>query len=106
MLKPDADRERIIELLEHAGGVSAESVRAVSQETGVPEADIWGTGKFYSLINEPGTRVRVCDGLTCQMFGADERQLPWPMRPSRCESERRDGIGHLFQKRNQHQSRQ
>ena len=72
MLKPDAQRERIIELLEHEGGVTEEAVRKVSQATGVPEADIWGTGKFYTLINEPGTRVRVCDGLTCQMFGADE----------------------------------
>lgn len=72
MLKPTADRERIIELLEHEGGVTEESVRKVSQETGVPEADIWGTGKFYTLINQPGSRVRVCDGLTCQMFGADE----------------------------------
>ena len=72
MLKPDANRERIIDLLEHEGGVTEESVRKVSQQTGVPEADIWGTGKFYSLINKPGKRVRVCDGLTCQMFGADE----------------------------------
>jgi len=72
MLKPDAQREQIIELLEHEGGVTEESVRKVSQATGVPEADIWGTGKFYTLINNPGTRVRVCDGLTCQMFGADE----------------------------------
>ena len=72
MLKPTADRERIIELLEHEGGVTEAAVRKVSIETGVPEADIWGTGKFYSLISTPGLRTRVCDGLTCQMFGADE----------------------------------
>ena len=72
MLKPDAQREKILDLLEHAGGVTEESVRMVSQETGVPEADIWGTGKFYSLIDTPGKRTRVCDGLTCQMAGADE----------------------------------
>ncbi len=72
MLKPSAQRERVLELLEHEGGVTEESVRKVSVETGVPEADIWGTGLFYTLINKPGRRVRICDGLTCQMAGADQ----------------------------------
>ena len=72
MQKPSAQRERIIELLEHKGGVSEQAVREVAEETGVPQADIWGTGLFYSLIARPGKRIRLCDGLTCQMFGADK----------------------------------
>ena len=72
MKKHGANREEIFELLEHEGGVTEESVRKVHEQTGVPEADIWGAGMFYTLINTPGKRVRVCDGLTCQMFGADE----------------------------------
>lgn len=72
MLKPTANREQILELLEHEGGVTEEAVHRVHMQTGVPEADIWGTGMFYTLINKPGRRVRVCDGLTCQMAGADE----------------------------------
>ncbi|MCP3981697.1 MAG: NADH-quinone oxidoreductase subunit F [bacterium] len=72
MLKHGVNRERVLALLEEEGGVSEESVRKVSRETGVPEADIWGAGLFYTLINRPGKRVRVCDGLTCQMAGADE----------------------------------
>lgn len=72
MKKHGANREQIIELLEHEGGVTEEAVRKVSAETGVPEADVWGTGMFYSLINQPGKRVRVCDGLSCQMMGADQ----------------------------------
>lgn len=71
MLKPDAQREKILDLLEHAGGVTEASVKEISEQTGVPEADIWGTGKFYSLIDRPEKRVRVCDGLSCQMAGAD-----------------------------------
>jgi len=67
-----ANREKIFELLDHEGGVTEESVRKVSAATGVPEADIWGAGMFYTLINKPGKRVRICDGLTCQMFGADD----------------------------------
>lgn len=70
MQKPTANRERIIELLDHAGGVTEESVKEVHQQTGIPEADIWGTGLFYTLLREPGKRIRLCDGLTCQMFGA------------------------------------
>jgi NADH:ubiquinone oxidoreductase subunit F (NADH-binding) len=71
MLKKGAAREKVLHLLEHHGGVTEESVRQVSEETGVPEADIWGAGLFYTLINKPGKRVRVCDGLSCQLAGAD-----------------------------------
>ena len=72
MLKPNAERERVLKLLEHEGGVTEESVRKVAKETNVPEADIWGAGLFYTLINKPGKRVRVCDGLSCQMAGCNE----------------------------------
>ena len=72
MHKHGANREQIFELLEHEGGVSEEAVRKASEQSGIPEADIWGAGLFYSLINRPGRRLRVCDGLTCQMLGADE----------------------------------
>ena len=67
-----ANREKVLELLEHEGGVTEASVKRVSIATGIAEADIWGAGLFYTLINKPGRRVRVCDGLTCQMMGADE----------------------------------
>lgn len=72
MLKRGAQRERILELLEEAGGVTAASVRQVAEQTGVPEAEIWGAGQFFTLIRNPGERVRVCDGLTCRLLGADE----------------------------------
>ena len=54
MQVPHAKREKILELLEHEGGVTEESVRKVAAETGVPEADIWGAGMFYTLIDRPG----------------------------------------------------
>jgi NADH:ubiquinone oxidoreductase subunit F (NADH-binding) len=72
MHKHGANREQVFELLEHEGGVSAEAVRTVSAQTGIPEADVWGAGLFYTLINRPGRRLRVCDGLTCQMLGGDD----------------------------------
>lgn len=75
MQKPTANQESIIEMLEH-GGVTEQNVREISQKTGVPEADIWGTGSFYHLIDDQqqidaGPRMRICNGLTCRMFGAD-----------------------------------
>jgi NADH:ubiquinone oxidoreductase subunit F (NADH-binding) len=70
MLKPTAQREHVLKLLEEKGGVTEQNVREVADETGVPEADIWGAGLFYTLINKPGRRVRVCDGLSCLMAGS------------------------------------
>jgi NADH:ubiquinone oxidoreductase subunit F (NADH-binding) len=72
VLEHGARREKILALLEEEGGVTAETVRRVAERTRVPEADVWGAGLFYTLINRPGRRVRICDGLTCQMAGADQ----------------------------------
>ena len=71
MLEHGAERERVLALIEEEGGVTEASVAKVARMTRVPEADIWGTGLFYTLINRPGKRIRICDGLTCQMAGAD-----------------------------------
>ena len=51
MHKPSAKRESVIEMLEH-GGLTEENVRKISQQTDVPEADIWGAGSFYHLIDD------------------------------------------------------
>ncbi len=85
MKKFSANREQIFELLEHEGVVSGESVRRVHEATGVPEADIWGTAMFYTLLNKPGKKIRVCDGLTCNMLGADELAHQLESEGKRCE---------------------
>lgn len=71
MLKKTADRERVLPLLEELGGVTEENVRRVHELTGVPEADIWGSGTFYTLL-KGGPRVRVCNGLSCRVMGSDD----------------------------------
>lgn len=71
MLKKTADREHVLPLLEELGGVTEENVRRVSQQTGVPEAEIWGAGTFYTLL-KGGPRVRVCNGLSCRIMGSDQ----------------------------------
>ncbi|MBX3459305.1 MAG: SLBB domain-containing protein [Planctomycetes bacterium] len=72
MQKTGADRERVLELLTEMGGVTEDNVREIAKITRVSEAEIWGAGTFYHLINKPGKRVRVCNGLTCRLFGAEE----------------------------------
>ena len=76
MQKPSAKRESVIEMLEH-GGLTEQNVRDISRQTDVPEADIWGAGSFYHLIDNEqelaaGPQVRVCNGLTCRLRGSDE----------------------------------
>ena len=72
MEKKGAQRERIFELLDHAPVLNLETVRRVAGEVGVPEADVWGAARFYTLLSRPDAGVRVCQGPTCQLFGAKE----------------------------------
>lgn len=70
MLPKGADRERILELLEEEGGLRPGVVAKVHQQTGVPEADIYGVATFYHLLDPEGG-VRVCQGLSCKLAGCD-----------------------------------
>lgn len=70
MEKHGAQRHRVLELLKAAGGVTATNVRRVAALTGVPEADVWGAGRFYELLSHPEVERRVCQGLSCMMAGA------------------------------------
>jgi len=64
-------RHEIPDLLREAGGLTDGAARQIAQDTGVPEADIYGVGSFYHLLARPSAKVRVCTGLSCQMAGAD-----------------------------------
>ncbi len=72
MEKKGAQRFRVLELLEHHGGLRPGVVQQVGQETGVPAADVYGVATFYSLVARPDANVRVCQGLSCTLGGADE----------------------------------
>ena len=67
MLPKKADREKVLEALEEAGGLRPGSVDQVQSETGVPAADVYGVATFYHLLSEPDAGVRVCQGLSCQL---------------------------------------
>ena len=57
--------------MEH-GGLKPGVATAVSRETGVPEAEVFGTGSFYHLLSNPETTLRICTGLSCSMRGGRE----------------------------------
>lgn len=65
-----AKRHLVLEALEHEGGLVDGAVAKVAEQTGVPEADVFGVATFYSLLARPGDKVRVCQGLSCQLGGA------------------------------------
>ncbi len=69
MEKKGARRSEVLKALEHEG-MSREAIARVSAQTGVPEADVYGAGSFYTLLTQPGSRV--CQGLSCQLAGASE----------------------------------
>ena len=72
MEKKGAQRFKVLELLEHHGGLKPGVVERVSAETGVPAADVYGVATFYTLVARPDANVRVCQGLSCKLGGADE----------------------------------
>ena len=67
--KPE-DRARVPEEIQKRGGLQPGVARDVARETGVPEAEVYGVGSFFHLLAEPEAKVRICQGLSCQMKGA------------------------------------
>ncbi len=67
---PDPDRVRVLPLFDEVGGLRPGAAREIHARTGVPEAEVWGTGSFYHLVARPEVEARVCTGLTCDLAGA------------------------------------
>jgi len=72
MEKKGAQRLKVLDLLEEHGGKRPAVSELVERETGVPAADVYGVATFYSLLDRPDAGIRVCQGLTCKMAGADD----------------------------------
>ena len=72
MERKGARRERVLELLEEHGGLVEGAVEATATETGVPAADVYGVATFYTLLARPDVDVRVCQGLSCALYGSDD----------------------------------
>jgi NADH:ubiquinone oxidoreductase subunit F (NADH-binding) len=61
--------ERLVE----AGGLTRHAAEAVSKETGVPAADVYGVASFFDLLARPAHTIRVCQGLSCWMNESAQR---------------------------------
>ena len=80
-----ATRHVIMELLEHQGGNVPGTAGAVSKETGIPAADVYGVQTFYTLLAKPDVDIRVCQGLSCKMAGSDALAAAVRAEGSSCE---------------------
>jgi NADH:ubiquinone oxidoreductase subunit F (NADH-binding) len=74
MLKKDAKREGLLARLEQEGGVTPGVSERLAADTGVPAAEIYGAGRFYSLLTTPAETLRVCQGLSCRLAGSAAHQ--------------------------------
>lgn len=70
---------RLIPLLQETqhlmGYLSKETMRYLSQEMGIPAAEIYGVATFYSHFSlEPKGKhiIKVCDGTACHVRGSSE----------------------------------
>jgi len=68
MEKRGARRSLVLEMLEEQGGMAPGVAERVSRASGVPAADIYGTGTFYTLLDQKPVK-RVCQGLSCRLAG-------------------------------------
>ena len=71
MERKGAKREEVHHELEERGGLKPGVSREVSRATGIPEADVYGVATFYTLLARPEVALRVCQGTSCQLAGAD-----------------------------------
>jgi NADH:ubiquinone oxidoreductase subunit F (NADH-binding) len=46
-------------------------ISRVAQKTGVPEAQVQSAASFYHLLADPGSKIRVCEGLSCRLKGSN-----------------------------------
>ncbi len=82
-------RTEVLERIMDRGGLKPGVAKEVALATGVPEAEVFGTGSFYHLLSTPETSLRVCTGLSCAMRGADQilaraRQAGMPVTECSC----------------------
>jgi NADH-quinone oxidoreductase subunit E len=62
------------EVQEIEGYISKDSIRDISELTGIPSAELYGIVTFYSMFRlKPQGRhiIRVCKGTACHVSGAD-----------------------------------
>ena len=73
MYKADNESQASVpEKIAHADKVDLSAYKTIEKETGVPEAEIYGVGSFFHLLNDKDKKIRVCQGLSCRMQGSEK----------------------------------
>jgi NADH:ubiquinone oxidoreductase subunit F (NADH-binding) len=68
----DHQRASIPDRIQQAGGKLEGIARQIAENTGIPEAHIYGVETFFHLLDRPHKKIRVCTGLSCLMAGAEQ----------------------------------
>lgn len=63
---------KLLDLVQAKGGLGPGVAKAVADETGVPEAEVFGAASFFHLLEDTAHPLRVCTGLSCAMRGSRE----------------------------------
>ena len=72
MKKSDSSKiASVPEKLAGQGGLLTGVAKQVSEDTGVPAAEVYGVGSFFHLLSRSDAKVRVCQGLSCWMAGSE-----------------------------------
>lgn len=71
-MKDPKKKEALLESLAAAGGLKPGVASEVAKKLGVPEAEVYGAGSFYHLLDDHHNKLRVCTGLSCAMRGGRE----------------------------------
>jgi NADH:ubiquinone oxidoreductase subunit F (NADH-binding) len=64
-------RPSVPERVAAAGGLRPGVSRSVAGATAVPEAHVYGVASFFHLLADPDHPLRVCQGLSCRLAGAE-----------------------------------
>lgn len=62
------------EVQEIEGYISKDTIRDITERTGIPSAELYGIATFYSMFRlKPQGRhtIRICKGTACHVSGAD-----------------------------------
>lgn len=68
----DRKKAELLETLAEAGGLEPGIASKVAAQLDVPEAEVYGAGSFYHLLDDPEVSLRVCTGLSCALQGSEE----------------------------------
>ncbi|RME74449.1 MAG: NADP oxidoreductase, partial [Planctomycetota bacterium] len=66
----ERERARVLEQVQRHGGLRPGVASEVAREAGLPEAEVFGAASFYHLLAEPDVALRICDGVSCALAGA------------------------------------